>query len=311
MLSSQAETKAMYLSILIPTYNYNCTQLVSELTRQAQAIEGLRYEIIVGDDGSTDGQALAANRAINDLPCCEYWERVFNSGRSAIRNRLYERSIGRWLLFLDSDGMPLSGDFLSCYIAATECLSTGVVCGGVAHPATPPSPAVCLRWLHETNYEQRTPLEWRNSHPYANFRSFNFLIDRDSFAKVMFDEQVRGYGYEDNLFGQALQVCGVVVKHIANPLLNVDIETNEAYLAKNEEALRTLAAHYDNMAPFITIAQKLEQLETRHLGWLLSLVYRVAYPLLRRNLMGTSPRIWVFNLYRAGYLRSLLRERKA
>lgn len=297
----------MYLSILIPTYNYNCTQLVSELAQQAQAIEGLRYEIIVGDDGSTNEQVVTANRAINSISGATYWETGRNHGRAAIRNRLYGRSTGRWLLFLDSDGMPVSGNFLSSYINAVENGAACAVCGGVAHPTSLPSPSVSLRWLHETYYEKRTPLEWRNSHPYANFRSFNFLIDRDSFSKVMFDEQVRGYGYEDNLFGLALQHSGVVVRHIANPMLNVDIEPNALYLAKNEEALRTLAAHYDTMASLITIAQKLEKLERLHAGWLLSAFYNLARPLLRRNLMGASPRMWVFNLYRAGYLRSLLR----
>lgn len=297
----------MYLSILIPTYNYICTQLVSELAQQAQAIEGLRYEIIVGDDGSTNEQVVTANRAINSITGATYWETGCNHGRAAIRNRLYGRSTGRWLLFLDSDGMPVSGNFLSSYINAVENGAACAVCGGVAHPSSLPSPSVSLRWLHETTYERRTPLEWRNSHPYANFRSFNFLIDRDSFSKVMFDEHVHSYGYEDNLFGRALQHSGVEVRHINNPMLNVDIEPNAIYLSKNEEALRTLAANYDAMGHLVHLARSLEILERYHLGWLLSMVYGVLRPFLRRNLCGSSPRMWVFNLYRAGYLRSLLR----
>lgn len=299
----------MYLSILIPTYNYNCTPLVTELVAQAKRIVGLQWEIIVGDDGSTEQGIIGANRAINSMPCCEYWERGFNSGRAAIRNRLYERSRGRWLLFLDSDGMPVSSNFLAAYLAAVQGLSAGVVCGGVAHPATLPSPAVSLRWLHETTYAQRATVEWRNAHPYANFRTFNFLIHRDSFARVMFDEQVHSYGYEDNLFGRALQDAGVQVTHIANPMMNVDIENNATYLAKNEEALRTLAAHYESMGSLITIARGVEKIERNHLGWLLSLVYSLTRPLLKQNLLGASPRMWVFNLYRAGYLRALLRKR--
>ncbi len=298
----------MYLSILIPTYNYNCTPLVTELAAQAKRIVGLQWEIIVGDDGSTCNEVVAANRAINSLPCCEYWERGFNSGRAAIRNHLYERSRGRWLLFLDSDGMPVNSNFLAAYLAAVQGLSAGAVCGSVAHPATLPSPAVSLRWLHETTYARRATVEWRNSHPYANFRTFNFLIHRDSFARVMFDEQVHSYGYEDNLFGRALQDAGVQVKHIDNPMMNVDIENNATYLAKNEEALRTLAAHYCTMGSLITLAQRVEKVERYHLGWLLSLVYTLFRPLLLRNLHGPAPRMWVFNLYRAGYLRALLRK---
>ena len=298
----------MYLSILIPTYNYDCTRLARALADQATLIEGLQWELIVGDDGSTNEQIVAANRAINDLPCCEYWERGFNSGRATIRNALYAKSRGRWLLFLDSDGMPLTGNFLSSYISAIENNNAGVVCGGVAHPAELPSPAVSLRWLHETDYAKRATLEWRNGHPYANFRSFNFVIERGCFSMLMFDETVRGYGYEDNLFGQALQQNGVAVMHIDNPMMNMDIETNEIYLSKNEEALRTLATHYRSMRGLVTLARGVEKLERCHIGWLLSLVYKLARPLLLRNLKGSSPRIWVFNLYRAGYLRSLLQR---
>lgn len=298
----------MYLSILIPTYNYNCSRLVSELAAQASRIAGLQWEIIVGDDGSTQQAVIEANRTINSLPGCQYWERGVNSGRAVIRNQLFERSKGRWLLFLDSDGMPCSSEFLSLYLAALENYPAGVVCGGVAHPAQLPSPAVSLRWLHETSYSQRATIEWRNRRPHKNFRTFNFLIDRDSFARVKFDEGVQNYGYEDNLFGQALCDNNVAVKHIANPMMNVDIEPNALYLAKNEEALRTLALHYGKMAPLITIAQGVEKIERRHLGWLLSLVYRAARPLLLRNLLGPKPRMWVFNLYRAGYLRAILRK---
>ena len=41
------------LSILIPIFNDDASRLVDAVYRQAQAIEGLRYEIVVFDDGST------------------------------------------------------------------------------------------------------------------------------------------------------------------------------------------------------------------------------------------------------------------
>ena len=41
------------LSILLPTYNCDCTALISELQRQCVA-EGTNFEIIVADDASPD-----------------------------------------------------------------------------------------------------------------------------------------------------------------------------------------------------------------------------------------------------------------
>ena len=46
------------LSILIPVYNDDATLLVKSLCKQARAISGLCYEIIVFDDGSTDKRTI-------------------------------------------------------------------------------------------------------------------------------------------------------------------------------------------------------------------------------------------------------------
>ena len=54
----------MSLSILIPTFNDECHALVSALALQAQAVEGLQWEILVADDGSTDAHVVAANKEI-------------------------------------------------------------------------------------------------------------------------------------------------------------------------------------------------------------------------------------------------------
>lgn len=42
------------LSILIPVYNDNATALVRVLQAQAEAVDGLEYEILAVDDGSTN-----------------------------------------------------------------------------------------------------------------------------------------------------------------------------------------------------------------------------------------------------------------
>ena len=49
------------LSILIPTKDYVCTRLVSELVKQATAIQDLIFEVIVADDGSDVQETIEAN----------------------------------------------------------------------------------------------------------------------------------------------------------------------------------------------------------------------------------------------------------
>ena len=55
------------LSILIPTYNDRCFKLVGDLRQQAESC-GILYEILVGDDGSTDASVISDNQAITQWP---------------------------------------------------------------------------------------------------------------------------------------------------------------------------------------------------------------------------------------------------
>ena len=111
------------LSILIPTYNCVCVELVRRLHQQAMAT-GIDFEIIVADDGSVDVSTIQANRAIATLPHCQFIERSENSGRAAIRNFLAQEASHAYLLYIDSDMTVVSDDFVSRYLA---CLPAQVV----------------------------------------------------------------------------------------------------------------------------------------------------------------------------------------
>lgn len=77
------------LSILIPTYNHNITDLVSELHKQAMETY-VDFEIIVMEDGST--LFLNENKNVKVYENCTYIVHEKNSGRSAIRNQLVDEA---------------------------------------------------------------------------------------------------------------------------------------------------------------------------------------------------------------------------
>ena len=89
------------ISILIPTYNHTCVELVRTLQQQARQLP-VSYEIIVADDGSTLASTIQANRAVNDYPNSRFIERQANAGRAAIRNYLAGQASMPWVLFIDS-----------------------------------------------------------------------------------------------------------------------------------------------------------------------------------------------------------------
>ena len=83
----------MKLSILIPTYNYDCSHLVLQLLEQLPE----DAEIIVGDDCSAEAIQLTTTDERVHIYRPEH-----NLGRASIRNRLAKEAKGEWLLFIDS-----------------------------------------------------------------------------------------------------------------------------------------------------------------------------------------------------------------
>ena len=55
------------LSILIPTRNDACLEQVETLKTMASNIDGLKYEIIVSDDASTDPETIHQNEIIDTM----------------------------------------------------------------------------------------------------------------------------------------------------------------------------------------------------------------------------------------------------
>ncbi len=88
-------------SVVIPTFNRadglrTCLETLREQTASADS-----FEVVVVDDGSTDG--TAAMLAAIDLPYRLVVERQPNAGAGAARNRGVEAATGRWCIFIDDD----------------------------------------------------------------------------------------------------------------------------------------------------------------------------------------------------------------
>ncbi|MFC1635036.1 glycosyltransferase [Planctomycetota bacterium] len=89
------------VSICIPTYNRR--EYLRETIDSILAQTYQDYEMIIVDDGSTDG----TKEMIEELgvPVTYYWQP--NSGDAAARNKLIELAQGRYLSFIDSDDLLL------------------------------------------------------------------------------------------------------------------------------------------------------------------------------------------------------------
>lgn len=285
------------LSILIPTYNYDCTQLVGDLQQQAEAL-GIDYEIIVADDASPIKAYTEANRAINALPHCRLVEMPENLGRARIRNRLADEAKHPWLLFMDADAEVVSNTFIARYLEHTDA---EVVCGGLCHADTLPSPEVSLRYAYEKRADKTRAAHYRQQAPYERFITFCFMVRSDVFHTIRFDEAITEYGHEDTLFGIELQRRNVRMRHIDNPMRQGGIETNEEFLQKTHAALRNLA----NMEEAMQGHSSLLKLHTmlRHVGMHkpLARFYTRRKEWLTARLCSSHPSLALFFLYKLAY----------
>jgi len=292
------------LSILIPVYNYNCYRLVRDLHFQAENA-GIEYEIIVMDDAST--VFFHENGLIDKLSNCHYLVSSSNLGRATGRNALARESKYPYLLFIDCDAEVCRETFIQNYIS--EISEKEVVCGGCTYPELLPSQAFSLRWTYGRLREGRNAVE-RNADKFNSFTTFNFLIFNKLFFEICFDENLKGYGHEDTLFGQALLDKYYTIRHIDNPLIHTGLDTNDVYIAKTEEGVRSLlylfqSGQYSFLIHRSRLLLVYNRLIKLHLKFSLKFIFLLFRPIFRYFLTRNHPSMRLFDFYKLGYLCSL------
>lgn len=289
------------LSILIPVYNYDITRLVHDLYQQA-VDAFIDFEILVMEDGST--QFLDENKLVENLPFCHYTVLTKNIGRSAIRNRLADEAKYEHLLFLDCDAEIPNTNFINKYLSF--CNEDTVVIGGRIYKEDK-TPEYSLLRKYGTKREQNTIKNKEQRKKFPMFTTPNFLITKKIFEQVRFDENIKGYGHEDTIFGVQLQRQGIAYSFIDNPIIHIGIETNDVFLSKTEHAIHNLYKLYlSNNYKELELQSKLLQTfifaKKYRLLHLLSFAYTILKNILKQNLIGSNPSLRLFDIYKLLYL---------
>ena len=285
------------ISVLIPTFNQPCLELVSQLQTQLEQA-AVPYEIIVADDGSTNERTVEANLGIATLVHCQYIIRKENAGRAVIRNFLAQEAQYDLLLFIDSDMSLVDDQYIRRYLAA-DCDT--VVDGGVRIVGDEDEWRGNLRYLYEKAEEPHHTAPERQRTPYQHLHTANLLIRRELMLKYPFDERFRHYGYEDVLLGKTLRRHRVAIKHIDNPLGFSTFETNADFVAKTEEGLRTLYEFREDLRGYSRLLTLVSGIHIPLVKSMIRWMHRLAGPAVRRNLCSTHPRLFLFKLYKLGY----------
>lgn len=286
------------LSILIPTYNNVCLELVKSLQAQASALPDLEYEILVADDGSTDLSTVKENRAIRALPYCRYIERENNVGRAAIRNFLAQQALHPWLLFIDSNMDVINPHYLSNYQNDKE---SDVIYGGYQIKLGQEQLKHNLRYIFESAGTQNGDYKQRQANPYGDFHTSNFIIKRNVMLKYPLDERFKLYGYEDVLFGKTLKENLVHIEHVDNPLGYDHFIGNQAFVSKTEESLHTLYQFRKELEGYSRIIDYAAKIKRCHLRNTCQKLFPLVSLPIKAKLTGNKPSIFWFNIYKLLY----------
>jgi glycosyltransferase involved in cell wall biosynthesis len=216
------------VSVIIPTYNNRdaLSRTLRSLFRQTLPAD--RFEIIVLDDGSTDGTGVMIETMDPPRPVHYHWQP--NRGRSAARNAAARRAYGKVLLFLDSD-IQASPDLLARHAQYHEHHHgpIGVQGRTVIHPD-------CKVTFFMKTKEITPDLTRRrrdNLSPHLIVTRNLSIRAEDLWAAGAFDEEFVGYGWEDVELGLRMRDNGV--RFLYDPGIvgyHYDIETLERTRAK-------------------------------------------------------------------------------
>jgi len=199
------------ISVIIPTYNRRDTLLrcLQDYDRQTFPLD--RFEIIVVDDGSTDGTWEMLKDLEGKLKCRLFCYRKENEGPGAARNLGIRHAVGEVLLIIGDDIFPdvnlLSEHFVWHGERYPE--DNAGVLGFVTWDKDPP-PSPFMIWLgrgwqnayHLIRHQEE--VDWRFSYT-GNISLKRAFLE---ITREAFDERCLSYGYEDIEWGYRLHCKG-------------------------------------------------------------------------------------------------------
>jgi hypothetical protein len=284
-------------------------ELVESLNQQALELD-IKYEILVIDDYSSI--PFPNNKKINLLANCTYTELDKNIGRSRIRNLLADKAHYNNLLFIDCDAEINSDSYLKRYMGFMN--EESVVCGGCKYNENSTNTSSLLRLYYGIKRESH-PAKERQRNPYLSFSSFNFLISKNVFEQIKFNENIREYGHEDTLFGCELVRQKATIYHIDNALIHAGLEPSTVFLEKTKTSINNLRlihqqknSIYPNINQEIKLLYIFKRLEKLHLHKIFGFLFNSIKVPIEKNLLGKRPNIYLFDLYKLTYLCFLSNE---
>lgn len=298
------------LSILIPVYEYNPTELIKELIRQGIGIK-IPLEIIVVDDASCVDFFSTWATSFKDSRQIHITRLDQNIGRAAIRNVLIEKASFDLLLFLDADTIPCSQNYITAFIPFLSS-NYSCVCGGTAYREEQPEASRILRWQYGKEREEISATI-RNQNPFETFTLNNLLIQKEVVLQFPLDNTILKYGHEDTLLGMTLAENNIQIRHIDNFVYHEGLDTNEVFLLKVKQSVSTLVDLYTqgklhSDTKLIRLHKKLIRLKINRI---VTALIKPFISRIEKNLVGPTPSMFYLDVLKVCYFEECLLNPKA
>lgn len=178
------EAHLPFVSVIIPTYNRKESLLrtLDSLARQTYPAE--RFEVIVVDDGGSDGTEMIAQQSFPFALC---YIRQQNQGAATARNRGAAEARGEILIFLDDD-ITVAPQFISAFQSELAHAAPTVAVGALRPPAWPD------KRVFRDVYAQRTATRADPDIGFTDCLSGIFAVKREDFYRIGAMQDVAGDG---------------------------------------------------------------------------------------------------------------------
>ncbi|AJQ26587.1 glycosyltransferase family 2 protein [Pelosinus fermentans] len=212
-------------SVIIPVYNQAESLQITLNFFKFQSYDSKKYEIIVVDDGSTDGlRDKIREDKWPQLPCSISYIYSENKGRAVARNKGAAIARGKRLIFCDADRFP-DRDYIKNYIVSSSELNKiaivgspwdyfghikyllGNHCGNISiirKYSRLPLYYLKVKNLYDAKGSTNSGIAW------ATFLVGNSCVKAEDFETIGgFDEDFNTWGFEHFEFALRLQKIGV------------------------------------------------------------------------------------------------------
>ena len=189
------------VSVVIPTYNRVDMLICCLRALQAQRMSRADYEVVVVDDGSTDGTAEALREWIPSTDMAVHASSRPNGGPATARNEGIGVARGALIAFVDDDCIP-EPDWLKSLI---DALPRDASCAGIGGRIVGASDALISRYI-----DWRGLMEHQRTEEEINYLvTANALFHKHCLLEVGgFNERFRWAGGEDPELARRLRARG-------------------------------------------------------------------------------------------------------